>query len=1192
MPTALPPGLIALHSNQTDQLMDTVAAWLAQHPLAPLESETILVQSNGMAEWVKMQLAAQHGVCASAQVELPARFVWRSCRQVLGPGAVPSASALDKAPLVWRLVRLLPTLLHEPVYQPLAQYLRPDSQSDGPERLLQLAQRLADLFDQYQIYRADWLAAWAQGRAVLTQPGQSDQPLPEEQRWQCALWQAVLASLTPEEQAGARGAVLARVLAHLQSGQNPAQPLARRVVVFGLTHLPLSLLELLAALAQHSQVLLAMPNPCRYHWADAIDGRELLRQAQRRHATRPGHVDLASVPLAAMHAHAHPLLAAWGRQSRDSLRQLDAFDTTRQMAEQLELPRVDLYDDAPAHEGHLLAQVQRSIRDLLPLAEHPRQSLPAHRIAASDRSIVFASAHSLVRELEVLHDHVLDLLAAPPAPGQAALQPRDIVVMLPNVQDAAPAIRAVFGQYPRHDARHIPFDIADLSARQASPLVAALQWLLPLPRQRLHLSQLCDLLQVGAVAQRLGLDADALPQLVAWMQGAGIRWGLHGAHRASLQLAACGEANSAWFGLRRMLLGYASGAGPAWEGVEPYDEVGGLSAELAGALATVLQVLQDWWQQCQQEATPLAWAERLRALLQALFAAQTDAERAILAQLHAALQGWLHDCDQAGFDQPIPLAMAQSAWLAALDAPTLAQRFRAGGVTFCTLMPMRAIPFEVVCLLGMNEGDYPRRAPRSDFDLMQQSGQYRPGDRARRDDDRQLMLDALLAARRQLYVSHSGQNLRDNSAQPPSVLVAQLRDYLAAGWRGEGTADDALLAERSRSHPLQPFSRAYFEAGTGLATHAQEWRAVHDSQAGSYQFNSLSPWPDAGKRPIPSKNITPAPLTLRQLQAWLRHPARAWFQQHLQVFFDAADEALADEEPFALDGLENFQLLQQLQQQVASDWLAQPAGSHAPRCIAQALQTQLARLQRSGRLPLAGLGQRAVQELQAQLLPGLQHWAQLRQNYPHSAAPLPLNYAQGTTLLQDWLPPLWRSQPPSAPALGELPTWITFDPRQLALDDAKKGPQTRPDKLLPYYLPSLAAAACGHAVAGMAIGLGHSLHISPMEPDAARSQLAALLTLWQQGQSAPLPLPFKTALALLGNGLDAARKAYEGGFDNQPAPEIDAYWQRLYPDFQTLLADGRLEDLAAQALQGLRQWCAEQVEVFPHHPGENPESSQ
>ncbi len=1171
MPTPIPPGLIALHSNHTDSLLDAVAAWLQQHPLAPLESEVVLVQSNGMAEWVKMQLAAQHGVCAGAQVELPARFVWRSCRQVLGRAAVPAASALDKAPLVWRLVRLLPTLLDAPVYAPLAQYLRPGE----PERLLQLAQRLADLYDQYQIYRSDWLAAWAEGRAVLLQPGQPDTPLPPEQAWQCALWQALHASLTPPEQAGTRGAVQARVLAHLQSGQAPLQPLARRVVVFGLAHMPLSLLQLLAALARHTQVLLAVPNPCRYHWADAIDGRELLRQAQRRHPLRAGR-DLATVPLAAMHAHAHPLLAAWGRQCRDTVRQLDEFDTTLQMVAQLELPRIDLYDDAPAHQGSLLAQVQRSIRDLLPLAEHPRSARPGEHIAASDRSIVFHSAHGLVRELEVLHDQLLDLLAAPPAPGQAPLQPRDIVVMLPQVQDAAPAIRAVFGQYPRHDARHIPFDIADLGARQSSPLVAALQWLLQLPRQRLHLSQLCDLLQVGAVAQRLGLATDALPQLIAWMQGAGIRWGLHAAHRASLDLAACGEDNSALFGLRRMVLGYASGAGPAWDGVEPYDEVGGLSAEWAGALATVLQVLEDWWQQGQQEATPLQWAARLRALLQALFAAQTEQERAVLGQLGDALDAWLRDCDQAGFEQPIPLAMAQSAWLAALEAPTLEQRFRAGGVTFCTLMPMRAIPFEVVCLLGMNEGDYPRRAPRSDFDLMQERGQYRPGDRARRDDDRQLMLDALLAARRVLYLSWAGQNLRDNTGQPPSVLVAQLRDYLAQGWRaegedmgqGKGDAPPPLLTQRTTAHPLQPFSRAYFEAGSQLATHAQEWRAVHQAEGQSSYFDSYSRLPDKREQPISPQE--PESLTLRQLHAWLRHPARAWFQQRLQVFFDAADEALADEEPFHLDGLENYQLLHELQQQVMGQWLEQPTGN-AASAIAQALAQNLARLQRSGRLPLAGLGQRAVQGLQAQLLPGLQHWAQLRQNHPHSAAPLPLVYRQGDTALQDWLPPLWRPDTANA-----LPTWIALDPRQLAVDE-RNGPRPRPDKLLPHYLQSVVAAACGQQVAGILIGLGHSLHIRPMEPEAARSQLDALLALWQQGQGSPLPLPFKTAIALLDKDLGAAHTAYEGGFDDKPPPEIDAYWQRVYPDFDALIEDGQFEALAPQALRGLLQWCGECV---------------
>jgi exodeoxyribonuclease V gamma subunit len=1178
MPTPCPPGLIALHSNQTDQLLDAVAAWLQQHPLAPLESEVVLVQSNGMAEWVKMQLAQQHGICAAAQVELPARFVWRTCRQVLGRAAVPAASALDKAPLVWRLVRLLPTLLDAPVYAPLAKYLHPGE----PERLLQLAQRLADLYDQYQIYRGDWLAAWSEGRAVLPQPGQPDAPLPEGQQWQCALWQALQASLTPQEQAGARGAVQARVLAHLQAGQAPAQPVARRVVVFGLAHMPQALLQLLAALAHYSQVLLAVPNPCRYHWADAIDGRELLRQARRRHPLRGG-VDLAGVPLEAMHAHAHPLLAAWGRQCRDTVRQLDEFDTTLQMAAQLELPRIDLYDEAEAHEGSLLQQVQRSIRDLLPLAEHPRSALPGQCIAASDRSIVFHSAHGLVRELEVLHDQLLDLLAAPPGPGQAPLQPRDIVVMLPDVQAAAPAIRAVFGQYPRHDARHIPFGIADLGARQGSPLVAALQWLLQLPRQRLHLSQLCDLLQVGAVAQRLGIDAQELPQLIAWMQGAGIRWGLHAEHRASLDLGACGEDNSALFGLRRMLLGYASGTGPAWDGVEPYDEVGGLSAELAGALATVLQVLEDWWQQGLQEAAPLQWAGRLRALLQALFAAQTEQERAVLGQLGDALDAWLQHCDQAGFDQPMPLAMAQAAWLAALEAPTLEQRFRAGGVTFCTLMPMRAIPFEAVCLLGMNEGDYPRRAPRSDFDLMQERGQYRPGDRARRDDDRQLMLDALLSARRVLYLSWTGQNVRDNTGQPPSVLVAQLRDYLAGGWRGEGDKDgesgQLLLAQRTTAHPLQPFSRAYFEAGTGLATHAQEWRAVHQAQPEESYFDSYLRLPD--KREVPILLQENEPLTLRQLQAWVRHPARAWFQQRLQVFFDDADEALADEEPFHLDGLENYQLLHELQQQVCGDWLAQGAAAPgaAPGFIAQALARHLARLQRSGRLPLAGLGQRQVDELQARLLPGLLHWQALRSQYAVSAAPLPLAYGHAGVALQDWLPPLWRDA--NAPQ-DDPPAWIDIDPRDLAQDDGKKPPQPRPDKLLPYYLRSLAAAACGQGVAGLVAGLGHCLRITPMAPDAARAALDALLALWRQGQDAPLPLPFATALALLQGNSGKAAQAYEGGHAADGESD-DPYWQRLYPDYETLTADGRFENSAPLLFTPMLQWCEAHVraEKFP-----------
>ncbi|MFC7206618.1 exodeoxyribonuclease V subunit gamma [Comamonas endophytica] len=552
MASTLQPGLIALHGNRTETLAETVFSWLRAHPLGALEQEVVLVQSNGMAEWFKMGMAEALGVCAAARVELPARFLWRTYRQVLGAAAVPRQSPLDKTALTWRLMRQLPECAAQDGYESIAGFLSPGD----PERLLQLAERLADLFDQYQIYRSDWLDDWAAERDVLRTPGKPDIPVPEEQIWQPKLWRCILAGLSEAERASTRPELHRQVIAALEGDTPPARPIARRVVLFGMSHLPLSMLQTLAAMARHSQILLAVPNPCRFHWADAIDGRELLRMQRRRQPLKNGR-DLAALPLEMMHAHAHPLLSSWGRQARDYVRQLDAFETVLPAGAVAELPRVDIFDEEVDPEAPLLAQVQQAIRDMVPLGEHPRSAVPR-----SDRSIVFHCAHSIVRELEVLHDQLLELLAEPAPPGGRALQPRDVVVMVPAIEGVAASIRAVFGQYGRHDPRHIPFDIADLSASDNNPLVAALQWLLRLPRQRCRLSELRDLLDVPAVSARFGLDPENLPQLSAWMAGAGIRWGLNAKQRGALGLEACGEQNSAWFGLHRMLLGFASGSGP------------------------------------------------------------------------------------------------------------------------------------------------------------------------------------------------------------------------------------------------------------------------------------------------------------------------------------------------------------------------------------------------------------------------------------------------------------------------------------------------------------------------------------------------------------------------------------------------------------------------------------------------------
>ncbi|KPF50682.1 exodeoxyribonuclease V subunit gamma [beta proteobacterium AAP65] len=1172
----LTPGLLVLHGNRLEALAETVFAFLARHPLGPLEEETLLVQSNGMAEWLKMELATAQGLCAATRVELPARFIWRAYRAVLGRAAVPAVSALDKLPLTWRLMRLLPVLAGQPGFEPVAGFLGAD---DSPARRLQLARRLADLFDQYQVYRSDWLQAWAAGRNTLPGATGPAAAVPADQAWQPALWRALLAELPLEEQTAARPQLQQRFVQALrQPGGGPWPALPRRVVLFGTTHIPHQLLEAVAALAGHVQVLLAVPNPCRYHWADLISGRELLQTARRRAPLR-GNTELARLPLEALHLHGHPLLAAWGRQGRDFVRQLDAFDDSELARQRFALSRVDFFDEGQG--STLLQQLQAQIRDLQPLAEAQAEATPP---ALEDRSIVFHVAHSAQREVEVLHDQLLHLLAHPPA-GRA-LQPRDIVVMVPDIETFAPAIRAVFGQHGRGHARHIPWGLADQRERGRHPLLLALEWLLRAPQQRHSFSELQGLLEVPALARRFGLAPEDLPTLLAWAQGAGARWGLHAAQRAQLGLASCEGFNSWHFALQRLLLGYATGELPTGAeghaGIEPHAEVAGLNAELAGALAEWLGVLQAWWADSLQPRAPGAWAERARALLLAVFAAQDDEERALLAALDEALGAWLQACENAGFDEAVALDVLREAWLDTLDEPGLTRRFRAGGVTFCTLLPLRAIPFEVVCLLGMNDGDYPRHSLRSDFDLMALPGQARPGDRSRRDDDRQLMLDALLSARRVLYLSWAGRSVRDNQGQPPSVLVGQLQDHLKAVWGEE------VLKARCTEHPLQPFSRRYFEqpgdgaslARPALFTYAAEWRGAHE----------LAAEPSAVRLPAAAPAAAAlAPATLDALAAFLKNPVQAWFRHRLQVQFKERAEAPPDDESFATAGLDRWQLMDEVLRAAQRDAAtATPAAEADADAIAAAVQAELARQQRAGRLPLAGPGRRVQAELQQTLQPMLQHWQALRAAHPvelpkqHLALPAVVQGGLGTdphTMpgFDDWLPGLRCSAEPGAgPVLIELQA-----SRLVAGSRASKQPRLKADKLLRPWLRGLAAVACGRPAAGIVIGADKVVHLAPQEPAAARQTLQGLMAAWAAGLAGdePLPTALATGLARLKDE-GAALTAYEGNAQGRvPAEGREPCLARLFPRYEHLAAHPSFEPASQTLYAALAEALATQLRI-------------
>jgi len=1126
------PGLMVLHGNRLEDLRDILVGWLRQAPLRPLEDERVLVQSNGIAQWFRLALARAEadgglGIAASVHVELPGRFLWDAYRAVLGRDAVPPESPFDKSRLIWRLMRLLPALAGEPAFEPLAAFL-----GDGSDarKCHQLAERLADLYDGYQVYRADWLDDWAAGRDVMRDARGGSPAMLDSDRWQAALWRRLLEDVGPGEAHGHRAAVHARFLHAAATATERPRALARRIVVFGMSSLPRQTLEALSALSRWSQVVLVVLNPCRHYWADIVDDRELLRAERRRQQLKPGMPALPDE--GDLHLYANPLLAAWGKQGRDYIRMLDEFDhpeTYRQRFTAWD-ERIDFFEDPPATT--LLGQVQAAILDLEPLPDQPAP------VAASDPSIAFHVAHGPQREVEILHDQLLARFEASALAGDPML-PRDVIVMVPDIDTYAPHIDAVFGRVPRDDPRYVPYSIADRASRGTVPMVMALDMLMGMTESRFGAGDMADLLDVPALRERFGLGDDDLPLLHRWVEGAGVRWGLDAEQRASLGLPAL-EQNTWLFGLRRMLLGYAVGQGDAWGDIEPYGEVGGLDAQLVGPLADLVERLGAHWRAMAAPAPAAEWGLRLRSLLRDFFKT-TDPDDAMREQrLLDALDAWERACAEAGFDEPVPVDVVREAWLGQVDDGGLSKRFLAGAVSFGTLMPMRAIPFRLVCLLGMNDGEYPRARPPMDFDLMARSGAWRPGDRSRREDDRYLFLEALLSARDALHIGWVGRSARDNAERAPSVLVGQLRDYLAAAWKDAGEGE--LLHRLTVEHPLQPFSPAYFRAGDSrLFTYANEWRHVHGG--GMETAGDMLPvW--SAERPI----------GLATLRRFLRHPVREFFQARLGVRFEVPDVASEVLEPFALDGLDRYTM---------TDMVLRTA-LREEQASGVAIAEATARLQRSGKLPMGGFATPVRRELEEGAAAVYGRYVAERRRWPVEAGKFEVRVESEGVVIEDWLAGLRANEAGALAALLVSPSGVL---------DAEGRPLIH--RVVMPWVDHLVAQAAGQPVETRYIGPDGTIVMAPMDAEDALNALGTLVRAWREDMSGPLPVAMKAAIAWITAGDDeageaAARRAYSPA-DEFTRGEVDgdAYLARAWPDFDAMLAAG-----FAQHLQPYRDLCA------------------
>lgn len=827
------------HANDLESLGELACALLAQPLADPLAPAKVVVPSQGMGRWLTLQLARAQGIAMQLDVQLPARFVWDLTRQVLGE--LPPQSAFNPTTLTWRLYDWLCEPAHLEQAPRLAQYL----EGGDERRRLTLAARIADVFDQYLLYRDDWLAAWERGELRGLGP---------DEAWQALLWQALTVDGHPH-----RARLLGDLLARLHDPA-PLAGLPERLVVFGISSLPPHHMRVLEGLARHCEVILFALNPCREAWGDIRDIRELAALPE------PGiddwYLDVG-----------HPLLASLGKQGRDF------FDALFTLGGQ----DFGIYaEDDGLDDSSLLRAIQNDILRLR--TRHADERLA---LRPDDRSLEVHVCHSPLREVEVLHDQLLARFAADPG-----LTPDQVVVLTPDIERYAPYIEAVFA--PREGVPRIPYSLADRSLRAELPLVEAFLALLELPQSRFAAEELLAWLELPALAARAGIDADDLPLIRDWLREAGVRWGRDARHRVRLGLPE-DDAFSWRQGLERLVLGFAApprlaGEAPPLLGDSwPLDALEGARAQLLGRLAGFIQrlgVLADDL----ARPRPLAdWAETLQGLIDQLFDEREAGETLLL--LSQACGELRKQGEAALITRPVELALVRQQLVAALDAGGGASGFLTGAVTFCTMVPMRSLPFRLVCLLGLDDGAFPRRTPAAGFDLI--TRRPRRGDRARRLDDRYLLLETLQSARDGLYISYVGRDPRDNAALPPSVLVSELLETVDLTAHADGApASQRVLV----NHPLQPFAPGNFAGGVHRG-YAAPWFRAAQRLAGEPQ-PAAAPFAE----PLPAPDADWLTLEPSMLVQCFRHPARFLLEQRLGLHLAEPEEALASDEPFALEG--------------------------------------------------------------------------------------------------------------------------------------------------------------------------------------------------------------------------------------------------------------------------------------------------
>jgi len=697
----------------------------------------------------------------------------------------------------------------------------------------------------------------------------------KENHWQAQLWRQLL---SPEENRH-RARLRKIIFEKIREQPHRTENFPGRVSIFGISYLPPFHLEAFVEISRLFQVNLFLMNPCREYWGDIVSDQETIKIRKR-------HVQPDDIAQNLYLESGSRLLSSMGALGRNFFSMISGLDCQT----------YELFEDHHSHT--LLAKIQSDILNLknrtcfrpqnTPAPENDPYSLPLHEF---DGSIHIHSCHSPMREIEVLHDNLLDMFVEDPE-----LLPKDIVVMTPDIELYAPFIQAVFDGQTDEKLR-IPFNIADRNIAKQSRIIDGLISILDLKNSRLGATPVMALMEITEIRETFGMSESDIEIAEQWIKETHIRWGIDAEYRQEKGLPGFSE-NTWKAGIDRLLLGYAMPGGDRriFSGILPYDHIEGGEAKTLGKLIEFLNSVFECVQSLDKARTFNGWHIFLDEIIAQFFSPDEDSDREIYI-LKDILDDMSEKEASSGFDALVEIEVVRSYIERRFEHEKYHSRFFSGGVTFCAMLPMRSIPFKVVCLVGMNSDAFPRKNQTLGFDLMAKNP--RIGDRNRRNDDKYLFLEALLSARNRMYVSYVGQSIQDNTRISPSVLVSELIDYIKDGF---GFLEDQIVT----FHRLQAFSPEYFKPDSKLFSYSQEnfsaASRLHDRREASILIPTR----------LPELSHEWRNLDIKDLSTFFSNPSKYLLEKRLGIYFRDT-EALADErENFNLDHLEKYLIDQEL----------------------------------------------------------------------------------------------------------------------------------------------------------------------------------------------------------------------------------------------------------------------------------------